>query len=733
MDNDIRVLYVDDEPDFAELTATYLERENDRIAAVTATSASTGLSLLEAEDIDCVISDYDMPEMNGVAFLEALRPDYPELPFILFTGQGSEEVASHAISAGVTDYMQKAVGTGQYAVLAQRVHNVVTKRRAREQAQQAQKRVRTILNASPDAILVTVNGAFDYANPAAVELFNATSEADLLDRSLSDLVVPDDRAALDDALGTLRGEDDLLTRLRYTAQTLDDFPVPVEVNGRAITWDGQPGVIAIFRDLSTGETLQNKLEENHVFTQQAIDTLDDIFYVVGLDGELIRWNRQLPHVTGYADEEISKMHPADFFADADADRITDGIEQALRTGQATVEADLRTSNGERIPYEFSSRRMTDADGDPVGIAGVGRDITTRKDRERELTRSNRLLSTLFETLPVGVTVLDTDGRIVRANRRAEELLGLTMSETSDRTYEAPEWQIIDEDGEPVPDSELPFARVRDTGESVFDYEHGIRWPDGTERWLSVNATPLPTTGDALERVVAAITDVTEQREHEQTIEQQNERLEKFASVVSHDLQSPLTVAQGRLELARENPDSEHLDAIGRAHERMDVLIEDVLTLAREGQPVSDVESVSLPTVVNRCWRNVETDAATLLVETDSRIQADASRLKQLLENLIRNAVEHGGDEVTVRFGDLADGSGFYVEDDGVGIPDDERDRIFDAGYTTTTDGTGLGLDIVTEIVDAHGWEIRVTAGQDGGARFEISGVEGDRTTADASG
>ena len=105
------------------------------------------------------------------------------------------------------------------------------------------------------------------------------------------------------------------------------------------------------------------------------------------------------------------------------------------------------------------------------------------------------------------------------------------------------------------------------------------------------------------------------------------------------------------------------------------------------------------------------------------LQADATRLRQLLENLFRNSVDHGGEDVTITVGTLADG--FYVADDGPGIPEAERDQVFESGYSTNRDGTGFGLAIVEEIAAGHGWEITVTEGVEGGARFEVTGVGSD--------
>ena len=285
---------------------------------------------------------------------------------------------------------------------------------------------------------------------------------------------------------------------------------------------------------------------------------------------------------------------------------------------------------------------------------------------------------------------------------------------------------------------------------------------------------------------AIYTDVTESKRRQRRLERQNERLEKFVSVVSHDLRNPLSVARGNLELANEEYDDPRLADAADAVDRMNVLIDDLLTLAREGEHVTEVEPVDLAAVAEDCWEGVGTEAATLAADTAPEIEADRGRIRQLLSNLLRNAVEHGstsppsqaqedavehgstspdsqarqdagsenasepsvanapedaiergsssrgsparrkagehdGRHVTVTVGALADG--FHVSDDGQGIPEGERDRVFESGVTTAREGTGLGLSIVAEIVEAHGWEIRATGSTDGGARFEVTGVE----------
>jgi signal transduction histidine kinase len=156
---------------------------------------------------------------------------------------------------------------------------------------------------------------------------------------------------------------------------------------------------------------------------------------------------------------------------------------------------------------------------------------------------------------------------------------------------------------------------------------------------------------------------------------------------------------------------------------MERLIDDLLVLAREGEAAGETEPVPLDEFVGECWWTVDTRRATLHLDADLTVRADRGRLAQVFENLFRNAVEHGDDDASIRVGDLKDGDGFFVEDDGPGIPEDERDEVFESGYSTSAGGTGVGLAIVRRIVEAHGWSIAVTEGTDGGARFEITDVD----------
>jgi len=223
---------------------------------------------------------------------------------------------------------------------------------------------------------------------------------------------------------------------------------------------------------------------------------------------------------------------------------------------------------------------------------------------------------------------------------------------------------------------------------------------------------------------AAVETALDQLTQRRRLRRQNERLEAFAGIVSHDLRNPLAVAKSAIEVARDQgAEADALDQVETAHERMETLIDDLLTLAETGQDLDPdaLEPITLSTVAEAAWTTVAADDAGLVVVDDGTVIADASRLRQLLENLCANSVEHGHSPVTVRIGTCSEG--FYVEDDGPGIDPADRDAVFDPGHSGRTDGTGLGLRIVRTVADAHGWAISLGESDDGGARFEFTGVD----------
>ncbi|MGB9930657.1 PAS domain S-box protein [Haloarcula amylolytica] len=644
MTDRIRVLHVDSDPAVVDAATSALEQEHCGVTVETETTVADGLDRLDRSTFDCIIAGYDLPEQTGVEFLDAVRKREPDLPFILFTSEGTEAAASDAISAGVTEYLRADGGAEPYARLAHSVVNAVERtadgigREHNTRRERAIEELHTTARAfmratTEDAIAqVTVDAARTILNMPA----NAVHFADgdslypvAWTEQVEELIGMPPVFERGDGLawqafetGETRVHDDITSNPdRYNPETDIRSEVTLPLGDHGVLLIGSCEASAFDdTDVTLAQTLsvhakaaldrldrERQLREEREFIDQALDTLDDLFYVVGSAGNLRQWNARFPEVTGYSDAEIDDMAVHDFFPADERETIREAVNQAVEHGRTTVEAELWTADGERIPYEFTGTRLTDTDGEVAGVVGIGRDISQR-------------------------------------------------------------------------------------------------------------------------------------REYEQRLERQNERLDEFTSIVSHDIRNPLNVAEGHLELARAECDSDSLDKVSQAHERMRVLIDDLLTFARAGETATDLESVALADIVEECWQTVEGTRNTLVVETDRQIRADTAKLRRLLANLLRNSAEHGsadaqtpsddaaehsGENITVRVGTVEDTDrhGFYVADDGTGIPADDREQVFEGGYSTGEDGTGFGLKIVQRIAEVHGWTVTATESEAGGARFEVTGLE----------
>ena len=340
---------------------------------------------------------------------------------------------------------------------------------------------------------------------------------------------------------------------------------------------------------------------------------------------------------------------------------------------------------------------------------------------------------LLETSGDGLVVCDDTGTVVDHNEAA-------------RTFFTGEGAAVGS----------PLAAVAPALAAVLQDADGSESTSGSNteftrdgRRYSVVRSPV-TDGGAVSGSALLVRDVTKRVENRRELRRQNDQLDEFASSVAHHLRNPLQVAAGQTELARdrlgesppEGVDVDRLDDLEGALDRMAAIITDLRTLAEQGKSVESTDPVPFDATVRTAWTHVDTGGATLAIEGDGTIAAEQSRLLSVLENLIRNSVEHGstgdrpvsdesgdhgGDDsgggrdtaaadltITVRLTD----DGFVFEDDGRGI-DADRDRLFEYGYTTSSEGTGLGLRIVQTMIQSHGWSIRVDPDHDG-ARFVVS-------------
>jgi PAS domain S-box-containing protein len=373
-------------------------------------------------------------------------------------------------------------------------------------------------------------------------------------------------------------------------------------------------------------------------------------------------------------------------------------------------------------------------GNPVRLRGIQTDITEHKQSEQALAQARERLRQIIDLIPDPLYVKNRDDEVVLSNVANAELHGLTREE-----IEGSREREVEADVENIENFDTYRQRelaVMETGEAM-TFEEALTDPAGEDHVFRTTRIPFTAAGNDEDAVLGYARDVTPLKEYEQELEatkrdleDTNRKLDQFAGIVSHDLRNPLSVILGYAEDMDVDDDTQSkVDAIRRSATRMEDMIEDLLVLSRLGQEIEDTETVSLRSVVEESWENVRHSGSSLELDVPRSVtlDADRDRLLNVFENLFRNAAEHNEPPVTIHVGviegetdsDERPVAGFFVADDGTGIPDATAGDIFEHGYTTNRDGTGFGLSIVEAVVDAHDWRVSVSDSRNGGARFAI--------------
>jgi PAS domain S-box-containing protein len=725
MTRSIHVLHVDDEPDFAEMAGTFLEREDSRFDIETTTSSDQALDRLAEDRFDCVVSDYDMPGRNGVEFLKAVREEYSDLPFILFTGKGSEEIASEAISAGATDYLQKESGTDQYKVLANRVTNVYERYQTAQDLVETTELYETMLSNISETVLITDDeGSFTYICPNVHFVFGYSAadieDFEVVDSLFEEQLFDQEELRTDGVISNIETE--------ITNKSGERRTVLVTVKRVSIKKGTR---LYTVRDITDRKERRRKLQRNEAryesLTSDVLDTSAVGTFILDSTFEVIWINKATEKYFGI-DRDVVLGTDKRELIQSEIREIFEDPEQFTETVLATYDDNTYTEEFECHVFAGNGReeRWLRHWSQPItsGLYEGGRiehytDITERKQRELDLQEKERRYQAIFNDPNILVGLLDVDGTVLDINKTAMEYIDIDLAEITGTAF----WQTPWFTGDEVVQDEVKelIERAR-TGEYV-EFELDLSRAVGDR--LVINGVFRPVIDDDGEVVSLLISDrdITERKLREERLRRQNEQFDEIAGVVSHDLHTPLETARGRAELALETGGSEHIEKTLAALERADELRADLVEMLRGREIVSEASPVDLTRLADEIWETMEPpEGATLRVKTPPRVVGDVNALRRLLENVFSNSIEHVGSGVAIEIGECR--SGFYIEDDGQGIDPETREEIFTPGFSTKPEGTGMGMTSVQQIVLAHGWEIHVTSSvADGGARFEITGVE----------
>ncbi|MEZ3117040.1 PAS domain-containing protein [Halobaculum sp. MBLA0147] len=622
----------------------------------------------------------------------------------------------------------------------------------RETRRRELERDEAILRTVDDAVFV-LDDAFrvQYANPAAASLVGADEPEAVVGDPVADVVEgrldPAAAAAFGDAVAGVfddggtdpgRGTGDEMRLSFETPDGTRDFDVRLT----PFSPDEGEQLVVVARDVTEAAETERRLERTNERLASTVAAAPSPIVEVAPDGTVRSWNRAAESVFGWERDAVVGG-PNPLTEAAGGDTVATYFERAFEGERVrAVETRATRRDGGRVDVLLSAAPITTDDGTVESVIAVVTDITERKEFEarlrdlqfvgRELNDSESVAAVGEAAVAAAEEVLDLELTVLRRyDERTDRLLPVAAT---DRTRELFGELPAFEPGESLAHEAFESGEVRvwtelDETSGTYAEDTALRSevqvPLGEYGLLStgtVDRREFSQTEVDLFRLLGASVEAALRRvEREAELRRQNERLDEFASVVAHDLRNPLSVADGYLEVARDTGETEHLEPVADAHDRIGRLIDDLLALARGGAAVEDPEPVSVAALAREAWGYVDTTDATLVVDDGlGEVTGDRSRLARVFENLFRNAVDHSPGAVTVTVAPLSDGrSGFAVADDGPGIDPADRDRVLEHGFSTSEAGTGFGLSIVADTVEAHGWTVSVGESADGGARFEI--------------
>jgi PAS domain S-box-containing protein len=731
------VLYVDDEADLLEIGKIYLE-EDPELQVETITSAPLALEMLKNRHYDVIVSDYQMPRMNGIDFLKEVRSRFGGIPFILFTGRGREDLVIDAINNGADFYLQKGGDPeAQFAELCHKIRKSIQLKNDKITIEESEQRLASIINFLPDATLAIDKSGVVIAWNRAIEEMTGIPASAMLGKGDYEYAIPfygerrpilinlilESREEIEKEYQIIRKEKDVLI-----AETSLPRPKgnPVFLLGKASLLYNREGVVTgaieSIRDISDQKLAEKSLKASEELHRTLFLASPDGIVVADPSGIITHASPRALEIFGMSSpEEAIGKSVLSWISREDVPRARDGLAALMNSGGSHLgqEFSVVRADGTIFPAAINSSTITDSDGKIGGIVAIIRDITRRKLAERSLQESEEKFRTLVERSLDGTIIVDFSGRLLFANPRAGRIIGYESYQ--DLVGKANVFDFL------VPEfrerAKKDFATVI-AGKDNYLVTYRITTFTQKEVWIECIGTKIMF--EAEPALLISLRDITSRKLIEESLKKTNEKLSILSGITRHDITNELLALDGYLSLLEKklgaNRDSAEL--VGRLR-NVSRKIGAQIRFTKDYEDLGANEPL---------WQNISTiakmaaydnlpESITLSCNSgDYEIFADPM-LMLVFYNLFDNARRHGETvrNITLSFVPGSPTGTLVIEDDGAGISEDLKGRIFEKGVGKNT---GFGLFLAREILAITGLEIKETGAPGKGARFEISVPEG---------
>jgi len=733
----ISLLYVDDEPELLNLARLFLEREGE-FSVTTTTSSPDVLRLLEENSFDAIISDYQMPVMDGIELLKQVRGREISIPFILFTGKGREDVVIEAINNGADFYLQKGgAARPQFAELRHKILTALERRSALDALRDSEQKLSNIINFLPDATFAINTEGKVIAWNKAIETMTGVPAAEMLGRMQYEYAIPfystrrpmliDLVLAPDASFEAEHYLDPCHTGMTLTAESILERPDNSNIYiwgkaSRLYDKDGSiTGAIESIRDITEQRKADQDLRENEAKYRELVENANSIILKLDKSGNITFFNEFAQQFFGYTNEEILGRPVIGTVVpehESGTDRnLSILLENIIRDPDrfANNENENVTKNGDRVWIHWWNKPIFNKNGQYEGVLCVGTDFTARKRMEDELRAENEKNRGLMTHASDAIVIMDAEtGRFTDANQRAQELVGRTLEELRNMhftgIYPAEYHEIL----------QVNFSHAI-TGGGRGSGSRSLAIVDRDGKRIPVIASSTAIDLGGRRHVMGIFHDISEIQMAQDALQLANKKLNLLSDITRHDIRNKLTILGGYLELLRDKPREPDYTMYYKK-------VQDIVTTISENIEFTKLYQNLGMTAPD--WQNVHDVFFQACARVDIRkiyVQSDTGDLEiyadPLLEraffNLAENAITHGGNVTTIRISVRKSHDGsmtILVEDNGAGIPPSDKEKIFSKGYGKNT---GLGLFLVREILSISGITICENGEYHKGARFEI--------------
>jgi PAS domain S-box-containing protein len=756
-------LHVDDDCYFSDVSKQILSLENT-FEIDNASSVDEAFKKMEQKPYDAIVSDFEMPQKNGLEFLKALRDQNNQIPFILFTGKGREDVAVKALNLGADSYLNKnGPPETVYCELAHTINKTVERKKSIKLLKESELKYRMLVERSLQGIIIAQGDLLHvvFANPSIEEMLGYSSGefTSLSNANMALLIYSEDKDSFFNCFENILKGNSIDKRYEFRAVRKDGSIIWMEVFGTLIEYDRQPAVQAIFLDISERKKSQEILRESELRYRELANCLPDIVFETSLDGQLEFANERAAEISGYSLSEIEEgLNILQFVVAEDREKAARSIQRLLGgSNSAPEEYTFVRKNGTTFPALISATPRF-CKNKVTGLRGLVLDITERKKSEEALRESERRLKAIVANSPIGIATSNADYHFLSANEAFCRTLGYKEEELRKLTFKDITYP------KDIKESFIKMRALEAGRIPCFMLEKMYVRKDGTVIHGKIMVSAVRKQSGKPSLFVAELEDITENKKAEERrkvlekrvkdysehlkyivdlrtlqLKDANERLVKserlaaigeLAGMVGHDLRNPLAGIKNATYYLKKNCSTcpptktkQMLEIIEKSVDHSDKIINDLLDYAREIN--LELRELSARSLLDDSLQTIQVPAGIKILNAlcdEPKLKVDADKIERVFVNLVKNAIDAmpNGGTISITSKQANGQLEVYFADTGVGIPEDVLPKLFSPLFTTKAQGMGFGLSICKRIVEAHKGKINVKTIKGKGTTFTLT-------------